>query len=76
MQTLHTITTPQYIITGILIWLIKVFISSYFIQPSTAKNLAKWKVLIIAVFFSPNILIWPINIVFDIYAFGMKYLSM
>lgn len=57
-----------YILIGIIIWLAKVGISTFLICPSTTRYLENRNIFILLVFFSPNIVFWPINILMDIYA--------
>ena len=83
ITAVHNIMTLQkYLNTGILIWFIKVAASFFISSPSTRpaaliQQLGLRELIIYMVFFSPNIILWPLNIALDIYALvaelGMHY---
>ena len=65
-------TLQQYLNTGIHIWFIKVAVSFFISSPSTRPAVLIQQqelcdILIYMVFFSPNIIFWPLNIALDIY---------
>ena len=64
-----------YFVTGIVIWLLKVIISYWFIQPSTTRSPTGHSIFIMVAFYSPNILLWPINIILDIYALSAEFIT-
>jgi hypothetical protein len=64
-----------YLLIGIIIWLAKVGISAFLICSSKTRYLETRSLLILLVFFSPNILFWPINILLDIYVFTKQILN-
>lgn len=70
------LTTYQYLYAGIIIWFLKVVISYYWVQPSTATDFgACHKLFVMLVFFSPNVLFWPINLILDIYSLSSEYIT-
>ena len=69
----YTITSGTYFQISFLIWFIKVAISFFISSPSTRpasqlQKLGPRELIIYMIFFSTNILLWPINLVLDIYA--------
>ncbi len=64
----NVMSVNTYLVFGIIIWLVKVLISYYLVKPSTPRYLEQHNLFVLAVFFSPNILFWPINIMLDIYS--------
>ena len=70
-QLYNNISASTYLLIGIIIWLVKVVISSFLVLPRTTRYLDAMSILILLVFFSPNILFWPINIILDIYLLSM-----
>ena len=74
-------SAQTYLITGIIIWLLKVLISFCLFHPSTARYQEHQEphdliaFVVLGVFFSPNILFWPINILLDIYALSAECLQ-
>jgi hypothetical protein len=69
------ISANTYFVIGIIIWLLKVIISYWFIQPSTTRSPTGHSIFIMMVFYSPNILFWPINIILDIYALSAECIT-
>ena len=68
-------SASPYLITGIIIWLLKVLISFCIFHPSSARYHEPHSLFVLGVFFSPNILFWPINILLDIYALSAECLQ-
>ena len=72
---LSYMSVNTYLLIGIIIWLVKVFISSCIVKPSTTSHLEPHILFVLAVFFSPNIVFWPINIILDIYSLSALILK-
>jgi len=66
-------SASTYLLIGIIIWLVKVFISFYLVKPSCARYPEPPGTFVLLVFFSPNIVFWPINIILDIYSVWSQY---
>jgi hypothetical protein len=61
---------------GLCIWITKVLISITINGPSTSRFIGEpltYKLLVLGIFFSPNITFWPITVMLDIYSLWMEY---
>ena len=71
------IQLSTYLMVGAIIWIVKIFISLYFTGPSTTRSENYiTNLIILIIFFAPNIIFWPINLCLDIYSIAAEYLSL